>query len=113
MVFRTKRWIWVVISSLIIFLGIGTIFYHQVESWNWIDSFYFSVTTLSTVGYGDLKPTTNNSKLFTSVYILFGVGVMLASLAIIGSKYLERKDKEILRLRRMRIRRSLRKTKAV
>jgi voltage-gated potassium channel len=58
-------------------LFVGTIFYHYAEGWSYISSFYFSVTTLTTVGYGDLVPTTETSRLFTSFYILTGVGILL------------------------------------
>ena len=34
----------------------GTIFYRAVEDWTWVDSVYFTVITLTTVGYGDLSP---------------------------------------------------------
>jgi len=58
-------------------LFIGTVFYHNAEGWRYIDAFYFSVTTLTTVGYGDLVPITDIGKLFTSFYILTGVGILL------------------------------------
>jgi voltage-gated potassium channel Kch len=41
----------------------------------WLDALYFSVITLSTVGYGDIGPTTTVSKVFTMVYILFGLSI--------------------------------------
>ena len=34
----------------------GTIFYSTIEGWSVVDAFYFSVTTLTTVGLGDLAP---------------------------------------------------------
>ncbi|MCU0653187.1 MAG: potassium channel family protein [Candidatus Pacebacteria bacterium] len=58
-------------------LLVGAAFYHYAEGWSFLDSFYFSVTTLTTVGYGDLFPSTDASKLFTSFYILAGVGILL------------------------------------
>ena len=59
----------------------GTLFYRSVEGWSWVDALYFSVTTVSTVGLGDLPPTTNASKLFTVLYIFVGVGVFVALFA--------------------------------
>ncbi len=60
-----------------IFLLIGTFYYHNIEQWSYTDSFYFSTMTLTTVGYGDLVPTQNATKLFTSFYAIFGIGMML------------------------------------
>jgi hypothetical protein len=61
-------------------VGAGTVFYRFVEDWSWVDSLYFTVVTLTTVGYGDLHPTTALSKLFTVALILVGVGAILAFL---------------------------------
>lgn len=61
-------------------VGLGTVFYKLVEGWSWIDSFYFTVVTLTTVGYGDLSPSRGVSKLFTVLFILVGVGFILAVL---------------------------------
>ena len=46
-------------------LGIGAAVYHWLEGWSWLDSFYLMVVTLTTIGYGDLFPTTPLSKLIT------------------------------------------------
>lgn len=55
----------------------GTTFYHLLEHWSILDSLYFSVTTLTTVGYGDLTPIHPISKIFTIFYIFIGIGVIL------------------------------------
>ncbi|REK21653.1 MAG: two pore domain potassium channel family protein [Actinobacteria bacterium] len=69
----------------------GTVFYRIVEGWSWVDSFYFTVVTLTTVGYGDLAPTSAPSKLFTAFLILTGVGAILAFLDFLVSRTWERR----------------------
>lgn len=59
-------------------LGCGTLFYHRVEGWRWLDSLYFSVITLATVGYGDFTPQTDAGKIFTMFYIFIGIGLLVA-----------------------------------
>lgn len=93
---RTRTKIFVALSTLVIWLGFGTVSYYYIEHWSWVESFYFSVTTLTTVAYGDLHPTTEFSRLFTSFYILSGVSVVLASLGVIGSQYIENRERLIL-----------------
>lgn len=58
-------------------LLVGTIFYTLVEHWSPLDALYFSVVTLATVGYGDLSPKTEFGKVFTIVFILVGVGIIV------------------------------------
>jgi hypothetical protein len=59
-------------------VGVGTVVYHVLEGWSFLDSLYFSVVTLATVGYGDLTPTTVPAKLFTVGYITVGIGIVAA-----------------------------------
>lgn len=63
-----------------VLLLVGTLFYHQAEGWGWLDSLYFCVITLATVGYGDFSPHTAAGKIFTMVYILLGIGTLVAVL---------------------------------
>ena len=63
-------------------IGGGTLFYRAVEDFSWVDSLYFTVVTLTTVGYGDLSPATTLGKVFTVVYLLVGVGVLVAFLTL-------------------------------
>jgi len=75
------------LSSLVIFvLFSGTIFYHHFEGWGWLDSLYFCVMTLTTVGYGDFYPTTPISKIFTMVYVLVGIGIIFAFIRFMSKR---------------------------
>jgi voltage-gated potassium channel len=58
-------------------LASGTLFFSVVEGWSLVDAFYFSATTLTTVGFGDPTPTTTLGKLFTVFYIFVGIGIIL------------------------------------
>jgi voltage-gated potassium channel len=67
----------------------GTGFYSIVEGFRLVDAFYFSVVTLTTVGYGDLAPETDAGKLFTAVYALVGIGILLAFITTVAAKVAE------------------------
>ncbi len=69
----------------------GTIFYWRVEDWTIIQSLYFSVVTLTTVGFGDFTPTTPGAQIFTIFYILTGIGVFVALLASVAQQYIAQK----------------------
>jgi voltage-gated potassium channel len=69
----------------------GTLFYWRFEDWTIIESLYFSVVTLTTVGYGDLHPTTAGTQIFTIFYILTGIGVFVALLASVAQQYIAQK----------------------
>lgn len=67
-------------ATLVLLVGLlvaGTVVYPVLEGWSILDSLYFSVVTLATVGYGDFHPVTDLGKLFTVLYILTGVGVLV------------------------------------
>ena len=54
---------------------VATVFYRLVEGWSLLDSAYFSVVTIATIGYGDLVPHTALGKIFTIAYVFSGIGI--------------------------------------
>jgi uncharacterized membrane protein YphA (DoxX/SURF4 family) len=61
----------------VITLLFGMFAYHWLEGWSYLDALYFSVISLATIGYGDLTPTTPLAKVFTIVYVLNGIGILV------------------------------------
>ena len=55
----------------------GTVVYWRLEDWTWFESLYFSVITLTTVGYGDFSPQTTGGRAFTIVSVMLGLGIVI------------------------------------
>ena len=74
----------------------------------WIDCLYFSTTTMTTVGYGDLTPHTDAGKMFTIVYIFLGVGIVLYTVSLLASHFVEvREEFWLERLGRIKFKQTL------
>ena len=56
---------------------IGAAIFHWLEGWSWLDSIYFVVITLTTIGYGDFSPTLPITKIFAIFYSINGVIMLL------------------------------------
>ena len=67
--------IFTLFTTLPLTIGTGTVFFRYVEGWSWLDAYFFTVITLSTVGYGSLVPATALGKIGTTVFIFLGLGV--------------------------------------
>jgi len=77
-----------------IILIIGTVAYHYIEGWKWLDAFYFSFITLTTIGFGDFAPQTDAGKIFTILYTLVGVGIILTFINTLYQHYNKRSKGE-------------------
>jgi voltage-gated potassium channel Kch len=79
--------------TIMVFLGSGAIFFPLVEGWTVLDAFYFGMVTITTVGYGDMGPVTVSGRIFTSFFVLGGVGIIGVALGIVGGYVIEQQQK--------------------
>jgi voltage-gated potassium channel Kch len=69
---------------MLILVVTGTILFSWIEGWSILDSLYFSIVTLTTVGYGDFSPTTTAGKLVAIIYMIFGLSMIAASISVLA-----------------------------
>ena len=89
---KYQKKLFYIMAMIILLLTGGAFFYHNVEKWRYIDAFYFSAATMTTVGYGDISPKTDFGKLFTIFYVFTGVSVALYGLSILASHFMEARE---------------------
>ncbi len=73
---QLKEVIWFLLAAT----GIGVLGYTAIEHWTLLDALYMTVTTLATVGYGEVHPLSPAGRVFTMVLILIGVGAVFYAL---------------------------------
>lgn len=72
-----------------ILILIGTILFSTLEGWSLIDAVYFTVMTITTVGFGDLVPTHDLSKIITALYSLISIPLAFFMFTYIAKQYFE------------------------
>ena len=75
---------------------VGAAGYMLIEHWSVLDAFYMSVITISTVGYGEVKPLSPAGRLFTIGLIITGVGSAIYLFTVIGELVVEGRLREFL-----------------
>lgn len=80
-------------TQLLIF--IGTSGWMLVEGWNFQDSIYMTVTTLTTIGYGEIHPLSEAGRWFNLVMIFFGVGMLAYMVSQIAEGIFEQGLKDL------------------
>ena len=68
----------------------GSVGFMLLEDLSFFDSVYFTIVTISTVGYGDVHPTTTASKVFGIILIIFGIGSFLTIVSNTTQNFVQR-----------------------
>jgi len=75
-------------ALLVAIIIFGTVGFVVVEGWSLFDSFYMTMITLTTVGYGEVHPLSRAGRWFASLLMLTGVSTVFVSLAVLGETLL-------------------------
>ena len=84
------------LAALAVYLASGVLAYSfLLERWSIVDSLYFACVCFSTVGYGDLCPTTRASRIFTVFFGMGGIAFLGAAVAAVGGRFVEAEIKAV------------------
>src|SRR5690349_17711346 len=82
--FRKVVWIGIALAVL---SAVGTVGYHVIEGWNWLESLFMVVITFSSIGYEEVHPLSPAGREFTialivcgAVVVALGIGTLIQAL---------------------------------
>ncbi|HPF97997.1 MAG: potassium channel protein [Mangrovimonas sp.] len=97
--FRSK--IYTALSMLLLVLLIGVLGFRIMSGYSWLDAIYMTVITITTVGFGEVKPLDPQSKIFTVFLILTSVIILGYAITVITEYILSKNDVEELKQKKM------------
>jgi len=83
-----------ILAALAVLLVFGTIFFKFVENWNWVDAFYFTATSISALGYGDIRPLTDVGKIATAIFTFTTITLFLYAISGLASHHATKSSQE-------------------
>ncbi len=91
----------IVLFLLVCLIILSVLFFHEVEGWDYLNSYYYTIVTVATVGYGDYTPKTDVGKIGATVLIIVGIGLFSTFVSLLVKrrtlKTIERRDKKQLK----------------
>ncbi|HTR23305.1 MAG TPA: potassium channel protein [Terriglobales bacterium] len=88
-------------GALALVIAIGTAGFHFIEGWSWFDGFYMVITTLTTIGYGEIHPLSHVGRIFNIIIILGGVTLVFLAVGSATEALLEFELQSFFGRRRM------------
>ncbi|MDQ7838297.1 MAG: potassium channel protein [Thermodesulfobacteriota bacterium] len=101
MVPSQSRNILIGITILIFVIAFGTSGYMLIEKWDFLDALYMTVITLTTVGYGEVRPLGGSGRVFTICLLIMGVGFVFYMFGTITQIMVEGQFRRLLGRRKL------------
>ena len=79
----------IIIGSLVIFAIEST--HENSEINSMLDAIWWSVSTVTTVGYGDIVPVSETGKIIAIVYMFFGIGVIAIFFSVLATNFYKKR----------------------
>jgi len=89
------------VTILIFVIAFGTSGYMFIEKWDFSDAIYMTVITLTTVGYGEVRPLSSSGRVFTICLLIMGVGFVFYMFGTITQIMVEGQFRKLLGRRKL------------
>ena len=99
MIFRGSQ-VALVVAFVVLLVVLGTIGYTWIEGWNWADSFYMTIITITAVGYHEVHPLSETGRIFTVCLLVGGLTALGAWFALITASLVRMDLRNTYRRRR-------------
>src|SRR5882757_6557755 len=86
---RLVRRIILITGLICLTLAIGTTGFVLIEGYSWFEGFYMTLTTITTIGYQELRPLSHAGRVFNTFLILFGVSGLFVSFGAMTQTIIE------------------------
>lgn len=82
-------------------LAFGTLGYRLILGWDWLEALFMATITVTTVGYGEVRPLGAVGQVFTIVLLFISVGIFAYALSSLTSIVVEAQVGQLIARRRM------------
>ncbi|PAV56078.1 hypothetical protein WR25_06634 [Diploscapter pachys] len=87
---KTEVPVYIVFSILLLYIAFGGILFSFLEKWTYMDAFYFSFISLTTIGFGDITPNNHDYIVVMLVYLGVGLAVTTMCIDLVGIQYIQK-----------------------
>lgn len=87
---------------MVIVLIFGVFGYRLISDYSWVDAFYMTIITVTTVGFSEVRPMGPEGKIFTVILIVTSVFIFGFAISVITEYLLSRNSLESLKKKKMK-----------
>ena len=95
---KKLKWVILILAGVILY---GILGYTFIEGWSFLESFYMTIITLSTVGFREVRALSSTGRVFTITLVIFGVAGAAFTITVLGQFIVEGEIRRILGRRKM------------
>ena len=90
------------VKTIIVFFSFGIIGYRLLGNYSWVEAAYMTVITITTVGFSEVRPTDDITKIFTIVLITSSVFIVAYAISVVTEYVLSRSTLQNIKFRKMK-----------